>query len=91
MADSSQRLVQILANTLNPNGEIRARAELDLAGVLEEAGTFNDNEHGWWLIPVDIVESILQVFTTYDDVSIRQISNSHLGREAITYESTVLV
>jgi len=38
MADSSQRLVQIFTNTLNPNGDIRARAEHELANILEEPG-----------------------------------------------------
>ena len=39
MADSSQRLVQIFTNTLNSNGDIRARAEHELASILEEPGT----------------------------------------------------
>jgi hypothetical protein len=39
MADSSQRLVQIFTNTLNPNGDIRARAEHELASLLEEPST----------------------------------------------------
>jgi hypothetical protein len=39
MADSSQRLVQIFTNTLNPNGDIRAGAEHELASILEESGT----------------------------------------------------
>jgi len=39
MADSSQRLVQIFTNTLNPNGDIRARAEHELASILDEPGT----------------------------------------------------
>lgn len=38
MAESSQRLVQIFTNTLNPNGDIRVRAEHDLARILEEPG-----------------------------------------------------
>lgn len=38
MADNGQRLVQIFTNTLNPNGDIRARAEHDLASILEEPG-----------------------------------------------------
>jgi hypothetical protein len=41
MAETSQRLVQIFANTLDANGDVRARAENDLTGILNEAGTFN--------------------------------------------------
>jgi len=45
MAESSQRLVRIFADTLNPDGGIRARAEHDLAGILDEAGTTIYNGH----------------------------------------------
>jgi len=90
MAESSQRLVRIFADTLNPDGGIRARAEHDLAGILDEAGTTIYNGHERWLMGVDIVESILQVFTTYQIASIRQISLFCSEHESPADESTVL-
>jgi len=38
MADTSHRLAYIFTNTLSPNGEIRYKAEYELARLLEEPG-----------------------------------------------------